>query len=266
MKRLKRTYTDFWAERLHIRWKQSIAETEDLLEVYRKQADFLKEVLSLSAGQRVLDLGCGAGEHCLALAQQGINVTGIDIAPVLVDYARRQAAKAGVSAEFLRADMRTFRPQAQFDAVFTSSGTFGIFDDAGNQAVLQTISAVLAHEGKFLIGPTGPQLLKEKSLRRKDWFLVEDGCLLMERNWNRSTSSFREILLFIDATGTIIEFDNEGESKGEYGKVYSLAQLKKMIEAAGLVFKAAYGSYELPPKPYEPDLPRLLIVGHKNII
>lgn len=263
MKRLKSTYADFWAERMHIRWKQSIAETEDLWEVYRKEADFLKEVLSLSTEQGVLDLGCGAGEHCLALAQQGINVTGVDIAPVLVDYARQQAAKIGVSAEFFCADMRTFRPQVRFDAVFTSSGTFGFFDDAGNRAVLQTISAVLAHEGKFLIGPSNPQLLEEENFRRKDWILVEDGCLLIERIWNRSTSSFREIPLFIDATGTVIEFDNEGESKGEYGKVYSLAQLKEMIEAAGLVFKADYGFFELPPKPYESDSPRLLIVGYK---
>jgi SAM-dependent methyltransferase len=262
MKRLKRRYTDFWAECLHIRWKQSIAETEELLEVYRKEADFLKEVLSLSAGQRVLDLGCGTGEHCLALAQQGINATGIDIAPVLIDYAQKQVTKSGVSAEFLCADMRTFRPQVRFDAVFTSSGTFG-FDDASNRAVLQTISTVLAYEGKFLIGPGNPQLLEQESFRRKDWFFVEDGCLLREINWNRSTSSIHETPLFIDATGTIIEFDNEGESKGEYGKVYSLAQLKEMIEAAGLFFKAAYGSFELPPKPYEPDSPRLLIVGYK---
>ena len=263
VERLKRRYTDFWAERLHIRWKLSIAETEYLLKVYRKEADFLKEVLSLSAGQRVLDLGCGAGEHCLALAQQGINVTVIDIAPGLVDYARRQAAKADVPAEFICADMRTFRPKVRFDAVFTSSGTFGIFDDAGNRAVLQTISAALANEGKFLIGPSNPQLLEQESFRRKDWMLVEDGCLLREVNWNRSTSSFHENLLFINATGTIIEFDNEEESKGEYGKVYSLTQLKDMIKEVGLVFKAAYGSFELPSRPYEPDSPRVLIVGYK---
>ena len=160
--------------------------------------------------------------------------------------------------------MRTFRPQVRFDAVFTSSGTFGIFDDAGNQAALQTISVTLADKGKFLIGPSNPRLLEQKSFRRKDWILIEDGCLLREMNWNRSTSSFHENLLFIDATGTIIEFDNEYENKGEYGKVYSLAQLKKMIETAGLVFKASYDSFELPPKMYDSDSPRLLIAGYKN--
>jgi len=50
IKRLRKIYADFWAERLLIRWKQAIAGTEDLTEVYQKEADFLREVLSLSAG------------------------------------------------------------------------------------------------------------------------------------------------------------------------------------------------------------------------
>lgn len=268
MKRVRKTYIDFWAERLIIQWKQTIAATNDLPEVYRMEANFLREVLSLSRGQRVLDLGCGAGEHCLALAQQGIDITGIDIAPVLVNYARQQAAEAGVSAEFLCADMRTFRPQVRFEGVFTSSGSFGFPAHADNQAVLETISSVLADEGKFLIGPSNPALLEQESFRRKDWFFVENGYLLREISWDRSTSSFHENPLFIDATGTVIElaggFDNEGESKGLYGKVYSLLQLKEMIQASGLAFEAAYGSFELPPRPYGPDTPRLLIMGTRK--
>jgi SAM-dependent methyltransferase len=264
IERLRKTYANFWAERLLIRWKQTIAETEDFMKVYRT-ADFLREALSLSAGQRVLDLGCGAGEHCLALAQRGINATGIDIVPVLVDYARQQAAEAGVSAEFLCADMRTFRPQVRFDAVFTSSGTFGLTNDADNQAVLKTISVVLAHEGKFLIGPSNPELLKQESFHRRNWFFVEDGYLLREISWDRSTSSLCENFFFIDATGTITEFSGfDNESKGISGKVYSLPRLEKMIEVAGLVFEATYGSFELPPKPYVPDTPRLLILGSRK--
>ncbi len=265
MKRIRKGYKEFWAERLLIQCKQSLAGLIDLTEIYRKEAYFIKEILCLSPGQKVLDLGCGGGEHCLALAQKGIEATGIDIAPVLVDYARKQAKETGVSAMFLCADMRTFRPETQFDAIFTSSGTFGLYEnDVDNRSVLRTIRATLADNGRFLIGPSNPNLLEQGSFSEKDWFFVEDGCFLREIAWNQSTLLFRENWLFINEEGTVIEsggFDDA--SDGQYAGVYSLGQLRKMIREEGLAFKAAYGSFELPPKPYGTDTPRLLIVGRK---
>ncbi|GAG18867.1 unnamed protein product, partial [marine sediment metagenome] len=80
MKRVKRKYKDFWAERFIIKFWQAAAG-DDMSAVYRREADFMKEVLGLAAGSRVLDLGCGRGDHCLALAEQGIAATGIDVAP-----------------------------------------------------------------------------------------------------------------------------------------------------------------------------------------
>ena len=49
------------------------------------------------AGKSVLDLGCGPGHYCIALAKQGASdVLGIDFAPNMLDIAREQAAFAGV--------------------------------------------------------------------------------------------------------------------------------------------------------------------------
>lgn len=265
MKRIKKGYEEFWAERLHIRWKPDIVTPEDPSSVCRQEADFIKDVLSLGPEKRALDLGCGAGEHCLFLAEQGVRTTGIDIAPVLIEYARGRAKEAEIPAKFLCADMRTFRTQPPFDAIFTSSGTFGMFDDAGNRAVLQTISAALVPGGRFLIGPSGPSLLESESFRHKTWVFVDDGCLLIEQRWDRATSLFHETLLLIDETGAIIEMAAEDEERWwESAKPYSVAQLKEMIDAAGLTFTAAYGSFEIPLEPYGPDSARILVVGQKR--
>ena len=263
VKRIKKKYKDFWAERLLIEGRKVIAGDADLSKVYRNEANFIKEVLGLTSGHKVLDLGCGTGDHCLALAEQGIDATGIDIAPTLRDHACSEARKARLSATFLCADMRTFRPETQFNAVFTSSGTFGLYEsDADNRSVLQTICAALADNGRFLIGPSGPGLLGQKSFTEKDWFLTQDGCFLREMVWDQATLLLRESWLFIDEEGTVNEFAGfDDASDGQYSRVYSLEELREMIAAEGLVFEAAYGSFELPPKLYGIDTPRLLIVG-----
>ena len=47
-----------------------------------------------------IDIGCGAGNYSIYLAQQGFKVTGIDLSSVAIDLARSNAAARGVECEF----------------------------------------------------------------------------------------------------------------------------------------------------------------------
>ena len=47
-------------------------------------------------GQRVLDVGCGSGRYSVEFARRGALVTGLDMAPAMLDMARSAAAGAGV--------------------------------------------------------------------------------------------------------------------------------------------------------------------------
>lgn len=53
---------------------------------------------------KVLDVGCGTGDHAIEMARRGWDVTGIDTVQLALDKARSKARKAGVDARFLRAD------------------------------------------------------------------------------------------------------------------------------------------------------------------
>ena len=57
--------------------------------------DLLKE-----APQEILELGCGAGNFSVLLAQRGYAVSGVDIAPTAIDWATERAADSGVAAQF----------------------------------------------------------------------------------------------------------------------------------------------------------------------
>lgn len=55
-------------------------------------------------GQRILDVGCGAGQTCVALARQGAQVSGLDLSDQQIAYAQALAAQHGVTVNFVQGD------------------------------------------------------------------------------------------------------------------------------------------------------------------
>jgi 2-polyprenyl-6-hydroxyphenyl methylase/3-demethylubiquinone-9 3-methyltransferase len=63
------------------------------------RAQFVTERAAI-AGARVLDVGCGGGLLCEALARAGAQVTGIDLAPGMIEVARLHAAEQGLDITY----------------------------------------------------------------------------------------------------------------------------------------------------------------------
>lgn len=71
----------------------------------------------------MLDVGCGTGELAIMAARTGAEVVGSDLAPVLVETARRQAAEQGLSIGFDVADCEALPyGDASFDIVTSTLG------------------------------------------------------------------------------------------------------------------------------------------------
>lgn len=81
----------------------------------------LRGMVELSAGTRVLDVGCGDARHLRALASEGVLGTGVDVSPGLIRAARDAAVTAGADVELLVGDARAL-PQVLGDR----AGTFDV--------------------------------------------------------------------------------------------------------------------------------------------
>jgi len=86
---------------------------------YKGEDQFILSLLPDLNTSSILDLGCGTGGHDLLLARQGYEVTGVDLSDEMIEQAIRKNSAAGLSAEFLRGDIRLVRMQKKFDLVLS---------------------------------------------------------------------------------------------------------------------------------------------------
>lgn len=109
-----------------------------------QEVSFLRRELHLATDAKVLDVGCGPGRHVVALANEGIDVTGLDLSSRFIEL----AASTASDAAFVRGDARTlpFR-DGHFDvAISLCQGAFGLVG-ADDGAVIGEMARVVRPAG-----------------------------------------------------------------------------------------------------------------------
>lgn len=100
---------------------------------------------------RALELGCGTGTNSVWLAQQGFDVTALDIAELAIESARQRAAAAGMSIRFLTADLLD---PPDFDtkfAFFFDRGCYHAVRRDDPQAYAEAVADMLTDNARGLV-------------------------------------------------------------------------------------------------------------------
>ena len=101
------------------RWWDPQGEMAPLHVINPLRTRYIEKAAGGLQGRQVVDIGCGAGLLSEALAARGARVLGIDLAPEVLEAARRhlEISKAGVEYRSIAAEMLAEERPAAFDLV-----------------------------------------------------------------------------------------------------------------------------------------------------
>lgn len=197
-----------------------------------QEVDFLVDALSLTAGDRVLDAGCGPGRHAIELARRGIEVTGIDVSPEFLAIAR--AAATDLPATFEQRDVRTVDDELTFDAVIClCQGGFGLLGGRADEDVIPRFARALKPNGRLALTAFS------------SYFVVRH--LEPTETFDPATGVNHETATVRDSSGNERPFDL-------WTTCFTPRELRLLAERAGLTVDGVYG---VSPGAYRRDEPSL---------
>ena len=211
----------------------------------------LIEHLQLKPGSRLLDVACGRGRHSKVLAALGFEVTGIDIAPASIEYAKQFETD---NLQFFVHDMRLPFWGNYFDHAFNFFTSFGYFrtrrehDDA-----MRTVAQSLKSGGLFVIDYLNVHYAEEHLLPGITKHI--NGTTYDIQKWDDETHFYKKIKISDASLAAPLEYT-------EIVAKFSLGDFTDMLSFQGMQVEEVFGDYNL--NGYDvKKTPRLIIVAKK---
>lgn len=146
-----------------------------IYDLENKDTDDVPFYLSLAqeVNGRVLELGCGTGRVTIPLAQNEINITGLDIVPGMLSRAQEKAGDLPI--HWVEADIRDFHLGMQFDLIFTTGSVFQHLTERHDQErMLACVREHLSPKGLFVLDLLYPSRNRLEDSDEQDWYQYEN--------------------------------------------------------------------------------------------
>jgi SAM-dependent methyltransferase len=121
-----------------------------------EEADFLAAIYERfcpGKKRRVLEPACGSGRLLEAMARRGFEVSGFDLEPEMVRYARQRLRDAGYEAEVKGGRMESFRVARKAELAFCTVSTFRyLLTERDARSHLRCVANALRVGGIYVLG------------------------------------------------------------------------------------------------------------------
>lgn len=209
-------------------------------EFVRRSAEWIAGFAAGTNRPKLLDLGCGPGIYAELLAEQGFDVTGVDISRRSLAYAREQSEKKGSKISYIRGDYRTIDYDGAFDFATLIYCDFGVLSPPDRAALLKRIHKALKPGGRFITDVCSLRLYEDRpELTRWSY---EDGGF-----WSEKPHACLHAFLRYDETNTyadryvIVESDSV-RSFNIWNHRFSREELLEDLINAGFKSAEFYGT------------------------
>ena len=188
-----------------------------------KFSGIIEEELGDVSGKTIIHLQCNTGGDSILLAQKGAAVTGVDLVPDNIFYAKKLSRELGFNdIEFIESDIMEFKERydKKYDMVFTTEGVLGWLPDLSKWA--ETVKHLLKANGVLYVLDTHPfYLVFDEEKLRKNKLEVKYPYFIKEPEYS----------------DTLLGYFS-GDKKGEnYGWMYKVSELINSLIGAGLTIE-----------------------------
>ncbi|MBE7558214.1 methyltransferase domain-containing protein [bacterium] len=204
-----------------------------------REVEILIRCTGLETNDRILDLCCGQGRHCLELARRGYrHVTGVDRSHYLIRLARKRARQLGLPVSFHEGDARKFRlPESSFHCVTLFGNSFGYFDrEEDDVDVLEAVLRVLSSGGAAALDLVDGEWMRAHFEPRSWEWIDQDHLVCRERSLASDGRRLvsREVVVHAEKGVIADQFYAE--------RLYSREQIIQLLEAVGFLNIRFHGS------------------------
>ncbi len=145
---------------------------KELSKKFKKLMDLKKRYefprfIDLLKGKKILDLGCGSGDHSLYLKNKGLNVTSIDLSKEMISLCK----KKGINA--LKMDIENLKfDEKSFDGIWAVTSLLHV-PKLKLKKVVEKLNLILKDKGILYVcikEGKGEELIEDKSRNTKRFF------------------------------------------------------------------------------------------------
>ena len=215
--------------------------------------DFYVEEAHKSGGP-ILELGVGTGRLAIPIAQQGLEIVGVDINSDMLEVAKKKTKAMGLftdNPQFVHSDMTSMKIERQDFSLITipENTILMVISHAERVNFLTRISKALGNEGKILISVfvPNPEFLYDES---NEPISIGD----VENPYNNNTyhlsayNRFDHVQQLNHALQIVQEITPQGELVNTRKLEFDLAymwphQVVQMLEEANLEIENIWGDY-----------------------